>query len=96
MSVKHSISTDDCELCNSFNIDVRRKPVSTASTAAKVSAAKVLLTTCFSFLDCQASGRVFLRRLTSGGIFNNRLLFMNNRLLFSILFSGNFCGGTRP
>ena len=26
-------------------------------------------------------------------IFNNRILFKNNRLLFSLLFSGNFCGG---
>ena len=33
--------------------------------------------------------RVFTRRLTSGGIFNNRLLFY-------LLFSGNFYGGTRP
>ena len=31
----------------------------------------------------------FPRRLTSGGIFNSRLLF-------SLLFSENFCGGTRP
>ena len=30
--------------------------------------------------------------LTNGGIFNNRLLFENNRLLFSLLFSGNFLG----
>ena len=37
--------------------------------------------------------RVFHGRLTSGGIFNNRLLFKNNRLLFSLLFSGNVCGG---
>ena len=37
--------------------------------------------------------RVFKRRLTSGGIFNNRFLFKNNRLLFSLLFSGNFVGG---
>ena len=36
--------------------------------------------------------RVFHRRLTSGGIFNNRLLFKNNMLLFSLLFSGNFSG----
>ena len=27
-----------------------------------------------------------------GGIFNNRLLFENNKRLFSLLFSGNFCG----
>ena len=26
------------------------------------------------------------------GIFNNRSLFENNTLLFSLLFSGNFCG----
>ena len=31
-----------------------------------------------------------------GEIFNNRLLFENDRLLFSLLFSGNFCEGTRP
>ena len=37
--------------------------------------------------------RVFPRRLTNGGIFNNRLLFENSRPLFSLLFSGNFCGG---
>ena len=37
--------------------------------------------------------RVFPRRLTHGGIFNSRLLFENNRLLFSLLFSGNFFGG---
>ena len=30
-----------------------------------------------------------------GGIFNNRLLFENNRLWFYLLFSGNFCGGTK-
>ena len=36
--------------------------------------------------------KVFPRRLTDRGIFNNRLLFENNRLSFS----GNFCGGTRP
>ena len=42
------------------------------------------------------SDRVFPRRLTQGrGIFNNRLLFENNRLLFFLLFSGNFGGGTR-
>ena len=28
-------------------------------------------------------------------IFNNTLLFDNNRLLFSLLFSGNFCGGDK-
>ena len=28
-----------------------------------------------------------------GEIFNNRLLFKNNRLLFSLLFSGTFRGG---
>ena len=27
------------------------------------------------------------------GIFNNMLLFKNNRLLFSLLLSGNFCRG---
>ena len=27
------------------------------------------------------------------GIFNNRLLFKNEMLLFFLLFSGNFCGG---
>ena len=37
--------------------------------------------------------RVFPKRLTNGGIFNNRLLFENSRPLFSLLFSGNFCGG---
>ena len=36
---------------------------------------------------------VFPRRLTNGGIFNNRLLFKNSRPLFSLLFSGNFCEG---
>ena len=29
------------------------------------------------------------------GDFNNRLLFKDNTLLFSILFSGNFYGGTK-
>ena len=33
------------------------------------------------------SSRVFAKRLTSVGNFNNRLLFKNNRLLFS----GYFC-----
>ena len=28
-----------------------------------------------------------------GGIFKNRLSFENSRLLFSLLFSGNFFGG---
>ena len=28
-----------------------------------------------------------------GYIFYNMSLFKNNRLLFSLLFSGNFCGG---
>ena len=39
--------------------------------------------------DC----KVFPRRLTNEGrrIFNNRLLFEKNKL-FSLLFSGNFCG----
>ena len=32
--------------------------------------------------------RVFHKRLTSGRIFNNRLLFF-------LLFSGNFCGGDK-
>ena len=27
-----------------------------------------------------------------GGSFNKRLLSKNNKLLFSLLFSGNFCG----
>ena len=40
-----------------------------------------------SFIHTWAS-MVFHRRLTSGGIFNNRLLF-------SPLFSGNFVGETR-
>ena len=40
--------------------------------------------------------RVFPRRLTNGGIFNNRLLFENSRPLFSLLFSGNFLWGRRP
>ena len=31
----------------------------------------------------------FHRRLTSGGIFNNRLLFKNNTLLFSEIFLGD-------
>ena len=35
--------------------------------------------------------RVFPKRY-SWEIFNNRLLFENNRLLFLLLFSGNFCG----
>ena len=38
---------------------------------------------------------VTLRRLTNGGIFNNMLLFKNNRLLFSLLFSEHFCGGDK-
>ena len=37
----------------------------------------------------------FPGRLTHGGIFNNRLMFQNNRILFSLLFSGNFCGGDK-
>ena len=36
--------------------------------------------------------RGFPRRLTSWGILNNTLLFKNNRILFSVLFSGDFCG----
>ena len=39
-------------------------------------------------------GKVFPRRLTSGGNFNTRLLFENNRILFSLSFSGIF-GGAR-
>ena len=35
--------------------------------------------------------RVFPRKLTDREIFNNRLLFENNKLLFYLLFSGNFC-----
>ena len=35
--------------------------------------------------------RVFPRRFTDGGV-TNKLLFENNRILFSLLFSGNFCG----
>ena len=39
--------------------------------------------------------RVFHRRLASAGIFNNRLLFKKNRLLFPYCFL-DFCGeGTR-
>ena len=42
----------------------------------------------------ESSCRVFPWRLTSGGgIFYHRLLFKNNMILFSPLFSGNFCGG---
>ena len=40
----------------------------------------------FGILYRVIASRVFRRRLTSGGIFNNRLLF-------SPLFSGNFVGG---
>ena len=36
--------------------------------------------------------RVFPRRLTNGGIFNNRLLFENSRPLFSLLFLEIFVG----
>ena len=39
--------------------------------------------------------RVFPRRLTSWGIFNNRLLFTNNRLLFSYCILKVFCGGDK-
>ena len=46
-----------------------------------------------SALEILRNCRVFPRRLTNGGIFNNRLLFENSRPLFSLLFSGNFCGG---
>ena len=35
---------------------------------------------------------VFPGRLTSGGIFNNSLLFRNNKLLFSLLFLEIFVG----
>ena len=45
-----------------------------------------------SWFAINKSGRVFPRRLTNGGIFNNRLSFENNRLLFSLLFSRNFLG----
>ena len=40
----------------------------------------------FGILCGVIASRVFHRRLTSGGIFNNRLLF-------SLLFFGNFVGG---
>ena len=44
--------------------------------------------------------RVFPRRLTNGEMFNNSLLFKNNRLLFSLLFSGDgggqSCDGGSP
>ena len=39
--------------------------------------------------------RAFPRRLTNGGIFNNMLLFENNKLLFSLLFSDNFRKGDK-
>ena len=44
-------------------------------------------------MDVMSSGwgsSVIPKRLTSGGIFNNGLLFKNNRLLFS----KNFCQGS--
>ena len=44
--------------------------------------------------ESESVDRLFPKRLTNGGTFNNRLLFTNNRL-FSLLFSGNFCGGTK-
>ena len=44
-------------------------------------------------LSC--SYRVFSWRLTSGGISNNWLLFKSNRLLFSLLFSGNLGRGNK-
>ena len=37
--------------------------------------------------------KVFFRRLASGGIFNNRLLSKNKRLLCSLLFLEIFVGG---
>ena len=37
----------------------------------------------------------FPRRLTSGEIFNNRLLLINGGLLLSPLFPGNFCEGDK-
>ena len=33
--------------------------------------------------------------MTSGGISNNRLLFKNNKLLFSLLVSGNLMKGDK-
>ena len=39
--------------------------------------------------------RVFPGRFTNGGIFNNMLLFENNKLLFSLLFSDNFHKGDK-
>ena len=48
-------------------------------------------------MDVSAQDRFFPRRLTSEeGIFNSRLVFKNNRLLVSLLFSKNFCGEARP
>ena len=43
------------------------------------------------YLRWGRSSRVLSRRLTNGGIFSNKLLFKNNRILFFLLFSGNFC-----
>ena len=37
--------------------------------------------------------KFFPRRLINGGIFNNRVLFENNKLLFLYCFLKNFCGG---
>ena len=37
--------------------------------------------------------RIFLRRFTSGGIFNNRLLFKENKILFPYCFLEIFVGG---
>ena len=49
---------------------------------------------CIRYKFCNISLiRVFPRRLTSGGIFNNRPLLTNDRLLLSLLFSGNVCDG---
>ena len=47
-------------------------------------------------INCKAAR--YAGRFTNGGgwgISNNKLLFKNDRLLFSPLLSGNFCGGTR-
>ena len=44
--------------------------------------------TCYTLQN----SRVFPRRLIGGEIFNNRLLLMNNRLSFSLLFSGHYVG----
>ena len=39
--------------------------------------------------------RIFPRRLTSGGIFDNSLLFKSNRLLFPYCFLEIFVGGDK-